>query len=323
MEPKLTIAIPTYNRAMKLEECVKCAVRQSVGKPVEILVSDNASSDGTEALMKRLSNEYKISYFRNEENIGPDRNFLSCYERAKGSYVMLLGDDDFLLDGAVDSILECVGKDPVAIYINSSSLKLESPLVYVRPLMEEQGILCFENKDDFFAHIGIYITFMSAMVLRTEYVQNIANKEQYIGTYFIQSHVAFRVMEQEGIYCVNTHNCTAATQNETVGYDVYFVWGRQYHDLLFGTGIESGISPEIIDRMYEKELRGMILGFVMKYRIECPGQKEWRRADMLDCLKDRKIWYLIYFIAMHGPKWFLKLILDIRKRIKIWLGNYE
>ena len=45
MQYKLTIAIPTYNRAGKLKKCVECILPQIKNKPVELLVNDNASTD--------------------------------------------------------------------------------------------------------------------------------------------------------------------------------------------------------------------------------------------------------------------------------------
>ena len=107
MKPLLTIAIPTFNRADRLKRCLEACLEQTAGKSVELLVSDNASEDATQAFMTEFCKKnLAVSYVRNPENIGPDRNFLNCYNCAKGEYVLLLGDDDVLLPGAVDAILE-------------------------------------------------------------------------------------------------------------------------------------------------------------------------------------------------------------------------
>lgn len=101
----LTIAIPTYNRLEKLKICLKRLMEQKKIEQIEIIVSDNASSDGTGEYMTELVKKAEnISYYRNTENVGPDKNFLNCFDKAMGEYVLLLGDDDFLLPMAVEHL---------------------------------------------------------------------------------------------------------------------------------------------------------------------------------------------------------------------------
>ena len=71
---KLTIAIPTYNRKDLLERCLNSIIPQ-MDKDIEIFISDNASSDGTEEMVREKFNYPFIRYRKNEENIGSDRNF--------------------------------------------------------------------------------------------------------------------------------------------------------------------------------------------------------------------------------------------------------
>ena len=95
----LTIAIPTYNRKNMLKRALDSIVNQ-LNPRVEILVSDNASNDGTDDMM--AESYPMIRYIRNKTNMGSDKNFLQCYRKAKGKYVILLGSDDRLADGAID-----------------------------------------------------------------------------------------------------------------------------------------------------------------------------------------------------------------------------
>ena len=106
-EPLLSICIPTYNRMEKLKCSVGTVIREFYDKEnVEILVSDNCSPDETESVMAFVLKCYpRVRYYRNEENIGPVRNFISCYQRARGRYVWLSSDDDFLLEGTGNLIM--------------------------------------------------------------------------------------------------------------------------------------------------------------------------------------------------------------------------
>jgi glycosyltransferase involved in cell wall biosynthesis len=106
-QPLLTIAIPTYNRRKYLEELLICLEPQLAGQhDVELLVSDNASTDDTQEMVEGFRQRgLQIRYIRNEENIGADGNFLQCFRLATGKYLWIFGDDDLLTPKAIGQIL--------------------------------------------------------------------------------------------------------------------------------------------------------------------------------------------------------------------------
>lgn len=109
MNIKLSICIPTYNRAAFLGEALESVIGQATDE-VEIVVSDNASTDHTEALVRDYQSRFpRIRYHRNPENLGADRNFLKVVELAEGEYCWLLGSDDALAEGAISAVLPLLG----------------------------------------------------------------------------------------------------------------------------------------------------------------------------------------------------------------------
>lgn len=96
---KIDICIPTYNRRDLLHTAIESALRQSY-TDIRIIVSDNASSDGTKELMEtQYASHPKIRYFRNDTNLWPLENYRKCvYEHSKGDYILFLSDDDELFD---------------------------------------------------------------------------------------------------------------------------------------------------------------------------------------------------------------------------------
>lgn len=99
--PLVTIAIPTYNRAdNNLPKALDSALRQTY-KNIEVIVSDNCSTDGTEAMMRNYQNDH-LKYVRHKENLGANGNFNACLHEAKGDYFLLLHDDDLIDDDFVD-----------------------------------------------------------------------------------------------------------------------------------------------------------------------------------------------------------------------------
>jgi len=112
MKPKLSICIPTYNRAKFLTECLDSVLPQVKSKDeVEVIVIDNASPDDTQAIVERYIAYYDcLKYYRNEKNLGYAGNQVKCIEYASGEYMALLCDDDIYTDGQVERILKVLSE---------------------------------------------------------------------------------------------------------------------------------------------------------------------------------------------------------------------
>lgn len=116
-QPLVTIGIPTYNRANGfLHNALSCAVQQTYQK-LEIIVSDNCSTDHTESLVKGFSDP-RIRYVKHQDNIGANNNFNYCVKQAKGRYFVLLHDDDSIDADMVESCIQALpaGKDVGVIF---------------------------------------------------------------------------------------------------------------------------------------------------------------------------------------------------------------
>lgn len=93
--PLVTIGLPTYNRAGGyLKQALQSALAQTYPH-IEIIVSDNCSSDHTEAVVKSFDDP-RLRYVKHPENIGLANNFNFCLEQARGVYFLLLHDDDLI-----------------------------------------------------------------------------------------------------------------------------------------------------------------------------------------------------------------------------------
>ena len=91
----VTIGIPTYNRADGfLKDTVESALKQSYPH-LDIIVSDNCSTDATEELIKNYD-DLRLRYIRHDKNIGANNNFNYCLNSAKGDYFLLLHSDDLI-----------------------------------------------------------------------------------------------------------------------------------------------------------------------------------------------------------------------------------
>jgi glycosyltransferase involved in cell wall biosynthesis len=105
--PLVSIGIPTYSRAAKLERAVGSVLGQTYAN-LEVVISDNASDDGTEAFCRALcAREPRVRYLRSPVNRGPTANFNTVIDELRGDYAMLLSDDDWL---DPDYVATCLAK---------------------------------------------------------------------------------------------------------------------------------------------------------------------------------------------------------------------
>ena len=132
IRPLLTIAIPTFNRANYLKKNLEIIFKQAISfDGVEIIIIDNASTDNTSDICKKYLDYELFSYFRLEKNLGMAVSQYECFIKAKGNYICLLSDDDFLERNGLELINKSIASnyDLYAFnYKSESSDKLSVPI---------------------------------------------------------------------------------------------------------------------------------------------------------------------------------------------------
>src|ERR1700674_2772413 len=96
--PLLTLGVPVYNGADTLERCLDSILGYAPAD-TQIVISDNASTDGTERICRQYAKRASsIRYFRQAQNRGAVANFRFTFEQANTPYFTWLADDDWLGD---------------------------------------------------------------------------------------------------------------------------------------------------------------------------------------------------------------------------------
>jgi glycosyltransferase involved in cell wall biosynthesis len=90
--PKISVCLPTYNRAHYLRETIASMLAQTE-TDFELIVADNCSTDSTAQVVAEFQDP-RIRYVRNDENIGHYRNMDRALALARGAYVSIVHDDD-------------------------------------------------------------------------------------------------------------------------------------------------------------------------------------------------------------------------------------
>jgi glycosyltransferase involved in cell wall biosynthesis len=118
--PRVTVAIPTYNRVELLQRAVRSVLDQTL-TDVEVIIHDNCSTDGTEAWARQLSaREDRVIYVRNIENIGHWRNQTKALHSGMGPYVSLMWDDDVMLPTNLERKVAVLDMRPDVVAVHSS-----------------------------------------------------------------------------------------------------------------------------------------------------------------------------------------------------------
>ena len=98
--PKLTIGYATHNRKDYIVRRLNSLITRDLPNNVEVIIVDNASSDGTYETILNLSSKSNVKVYRNDENLGFSGNFVEILKKAKGDYVLWSSDEDEInIDG--------------------------------------------------------------------------------------------------------------------------------------------------------------------------------------------------------------------------------
>ncbi len=184
-----------------LRVCLDALIPQVMARPrAEVLVCDNASTDGTPDLLRSYQARCaRIRYYRQPSNVGFDANVRTCVKLANAEYMSLLADDDIYPPGLLARLDgELHERKPLILYINHVPFFQRAPEVHLparAPAIDRD----YESGRDFFLDCGL--GFISSLTWQTESaLNNLAVAEQDLG----YTHVAISAaicMQERGLYC--------------------------------------------------------------------------------------------------------------------------
>ncbi len=134
---KLSLCIPTFNRALSLDNCLHSIVISAyyVDFDFEVIVSSNCSTDDTDTVVSQYTSTLPLVYSKNSENLGIPQNFLKVVSLAKGEFVWLIGDDDLLLPNSLLDLFKLLNRYPHVdfFYVNSYKLSFNHITAFAHP----------------------------------------------------------------------------------------------------------------------------------------------------------------------------------------------
>ncbi|MCH9627867.1 MAG: hypothetical protein S4CHLAM2_15140 [Chlamydiales bacterium] len=194
---KLTTIIPNYNYAHFLEEAVLSIATHEGSN--EILIIDDASSDGSQDLIVQLAKKHtKIRYYFKKKNEGIAKTANQGLGLAKGEYVHLFASDDMYLPGTLPTILEHIDQFPEVSFFCSDFAYFSdiSDIQVKKQLNTCQEFLFFSPQKIFqlFQRTNFWIPGHTVVAKKSIYAKYFPMDEQFgsISDWFIHHTMALK-----------------------------------------------------------------------------------------------------------------------------------
>lgn len=273
-----TIAIPTWNRAAYLRLNLAQLETETIGKThlVEILISDNCSTDETAATVSEFTARgMKMRYIRNPENIGSDHNIAQCFNEAAGQYVLILGDDDMLVDGALGKLLKELGGNRYGVvflrpYGYDKDFRAERPAT--RPDNAK-----YASAGEFIAKIGALAGLISSNVINKQILTG-ENADKYCGTNLVQTYLVYDAAIKSGRNLVMNEYLIAYKRNNWG----YYPFSQVFVDRFWAVVDyfrQRGLDQAATSRLARNMLVGYYPFYIFKMRMKSSDslQEDYQR----------------------------------------------
>ena len=141
--PKISICIPTYNYANFLAEAIESVLSQTYDN-IEIVVIDNCSTDNTKEVVERYATvDSRVSYVRNDSNVGLTGNLNRCLELARYDFVKILCADDLIAPTCLEKSIRLMVSNPEVVVVSTARQTVSvdlNPLEVLSFFLTEQTI---------------------------------------------------------------------------------------------------------------------------------------------------------------------------------------
>lgn len=294
----LSICIPTYNRADALDDCLK-SIANSEGYDdnlVEIVVSDNQSNDNTADIVLKYAQKYNnITYNKNTENIGGERNFIKVLSLGKGKLLKLHNDYCVFTENGIGDLLNIARNEDE----RKSFIFLDS----------RQGFLFrrYEcpNMNTFVQTECMYLSWISSFVFWNKDYMNLEEKDREIATQFMQTDWALRLYRQKEQHVI--YFCDVFRRNpfkeKRGGFNFINIFSK--YPQMFIPYVESGdISDNTIKNICKQVFESLLLWY---YRLNIKRDSKFT-YETTDNLKTISNFRKRYQIGLKSYYLFVKVI---------------
>ncbi|MDO9280851.1 MAG: glycosyltransferase family A protein [Methylotenera sp.] len=311
MQALLTIAIPTYNRATYLNLCLSRLseeldrLNDDHRKLVRVYVSNNASTDNTSEVISRYLRIAVVEFevVINAENIGGELNVAQCYSSATTPYVWILGDDDVVLPGGLDRVLNALFHGNVDLLYLNNYWFIDDYTAHLSSYINH-NIVIYKSALEFARSTNVMLTFISGLIVRTS-----VNLRQYSsvvdGCNLPQMGWVLPLLRDGKCFATIEDWVVAAKGSNSGGYGLVKVFGS---NLVRITNEILKDKPDIARAIQNGTIVNFFPSFILDFR---KGNSQFADKDMGVGLKEA-----------YGDNWRYYVFLAPLIRLPLFVANY-
>lgn len=313
-KPLLSICIPTYNRAEVLKENLTNIVSLSeFDDEVEIVISDNASTDNTEEIARDFALKYhNIKYYRNMNNVR-DYNFELTMNRATGFYIKLQNDWLQLTDDGLKYVKSKI-KEHI---IDKTPLFFTDNNIYTK---KKSDIIVCNSLDEYIQSISTFVTFIGIFGAWKEQWENIRDKNKYVKLLLCQNDWSYQLVNNRKgciIYNKKVANVIPVPLGVRSGYNWFKIHLDNYYQIMMPY-IDLGlIEKETIRKDKKYLLKHFIPELLNTYVLlnKNPYFKYDTKGTFFYFWKYYKKEYYFYILIILFPIWWIyyNFLIKIKK----------
>lgn len=259
MKKILSICIPTYNRALQLDKSLESITGQEIFSKIndiEIVIYDNASIDHTSEIVDKYKKKFpsKISYYKQQNNVGASKNFKACLHATNAEYRKLSNDTNIWEAGSVEYIYSLICRfrqeKPVLFFLNGS-------------LNHGSDILKTTGVDDFINKVSYFSTWAGSFGVWKEDLESNDDLLKYSETEL--PHLAFtlnRIEEHNTSYILNKKLFHTQDSPWRKRYSLGEVFGKNYLSIL------REHSKSISAATYNQEKLNILVKHILPYYFD-------------------------------------------------------
>ena len=223
-KPLVSICIPTYNRAEYLIKSINSIIKEKefITGEVEIVISDNASTDRTRELVSKYTDRFiNILYFRNHQNIG-DKNFVMAIARGTGILRKLSNDTIIYNNGGLkylcDKTIKYCNTKPILFFSNKGNF------------VDYNG----RGIEDFLWHVSYDITWIGAFCLWDSNCDEITSQLSFCSTHLWQVwNLCQNIDKDHEFVIISGHFEEIQTvRNKDISYGLYKIFYQNHFEIL-------------------------------------------------------------------------------------------
>lgn len=315
----LSIAMPTWNRSNNLYEALTCLLPQiyNYSKQIEIIISDNASSDDTQDIITKFKDLYpslNIITNRNNNNLGFYGNLRKCRELSSGKYLWILSDDDY------------VCPDLISVILNKIIEANEFAVIYLKNARLQSSFHSYNlDRDQLLIQEGAKIGLISSVLFLNKKEFDKVLYQQYSNSAFL----GFIFLLNSFNFCKNVivieGNCLMAANAKVKGYNFFDIFINHMEHV-----VEYMHSINLPSKIINRFRCSYLINSIRLYYIIFKGEKGLKFGNFetseISSIKEIEFWiyksysdlkcYWLYFhILIYIPSNFFTSALKIRRKM--------